>query len=269
MRTFVIAEMGSSWLIGDNQSKHLRFGLKLIEKVGEAGADAVKVQWVSDPMKMAKRRKLTGNPYRHLAWPKLWHRVFMEAAHAQGMEYISTVFLPEDVAAVEPFVDRFKVASLECRSRSLWKAFDNVSRFTEGHSRKIFYSTGCMSNNQEMRAHELGATAFWLHCTAAYPCPPEGVNLSIIEKNGCTGLSDHTGLTITGALAVAAGAGVIEVHCRLDETRKDNPDYKHSHAPLKLKEYIANIRLAEKMMGDGQKKVEDCEKPLMKHRVTR
>jgi N,N'-diacetyllegionaminate synthase len=73
---------------------------------------------------------------------------------------------------------------------------------------------------------------------------------------------------LTGALAVACGATIVEVHFRLDETRKDNPDFAHSLSPGNLTTYIANIRKAERMLGDGVKKVEASEVPMLQHRVT-
>jgi sialic acid synthase SpsE len=124
----------------------------------------------------------------------------------------------------------------------------------------------------------------FLQCTCAYPAPLSAVNLQGMKnwyanegnRFGNTqeriafhmiGLSDHTGDVLTGAVAVGAGAEMIEVHFRLDETRKDNPDYLHSHLPSALIEYVTNIRKAEIMMGDGIKKVEKCEEQLLRHRV--
>jgi sialic acid synthase SpsE len=60
---------------------------------------------------------------------------------------------------------------------------------------------------------------------------------------------------------------IVEVHFRLDETRRDNPDYPHSLSPADLAVYIANIRKAEVMLGDGIKKIESCERAMLQHRV--
>jgi sialic acid synthase SpsE len=108
-----------------------------------------------------------------------------------------------------------------------------------------------------------------LHCVAAYPTPASQMNLSAIKYPGLLrcGLSDHSGDLLTGALAVACGAEIIEVHFRLDETRKDNADFAHSHDPWSLGEYVAAIRKAELMLGDGVKKIEACERDIVKHRV--
>jgi N-acetylneuraminate synthase/N,N'-diacetyllegionaminate synthase len=77
------------------------------------------------------------------------------------------------------------------------------------------------------------------------------------------GLSDHTTSTLTGALAVAAGATIVEKHIRLHDTSQDCPDYPHSlcanewsgpvgdvslHHFNTFKQYVSNIREAERAL---------------------
>lgn len=264
MKTFVIAEMGSSWLFGKRDADNFRHGLKLIRLAAKAGASACKVQWVSDPATMAKRRKIKGDPYRHLSWPIEWQAVFAEESHRLKMEYISTVFLPDDVVILAPFVDRFKVASLEWHSISLRDTLDRQPK-------PIIYSTGvCETYDIHGAFREQDSM---LHCTASYPCPPEDMNLLAMKRYmfslSYDGLSDHSGNVLTGGFAVMRGAAIIEAHIRLNETPKTNPDYEHSFNPDQFKQYIENIKLAEVMLGDGNKRIMPGERSLMKHRVRR
>src|SRR3546814_19992906 len=60
-----------------------------------------------------------------------------------------------------------------------------------------------------------------LHCTAAYPAPPEEANLATIPEferrfDVVAGLSDHTMGTAVSAVAVALGAHFIETTFTLD-----------------------------------------------------
>ena len=259
MKTFVIAELGSSWLFSKQPEQNFKHALKLMGIAARAGAMACKMQWVSDPLAMAKRRKIEGNPYQHLSWPLAWHAVFAEEAHRLKMEYICTVFLPCDAATLEPFVDRFKVASLEFESRSLTKALSEQLK-------PVIFSSGVCSGKYLWIVRLQDSL---LHCTASYPCSPREVNLGAMKSQGftCDGLSDHSGNVLTGGFAVMRGANIIEVHCRLNETPRENPDYPHSLNPNQLKQYIDNIQLAEVMLGDGKKKIEPSERALMQHRV--
>ena len=101
-----------------------------------------------------------------------------------------------------------------------------------------------------------------LHCVSMYPTPLEQVNLGAIrmlerefgELVSCFGLSDHTEEVMTGALAVAAGARVLEKHFTLDRTL-DGPDHKMSLGPEALGEYIRQVRLAAAACGDGKKEI--------------
>jgi sialic acid synthase SpsE len=267
MRVFVISEAANTWRIGRVDEQHLRYARKAIVTAKAAGADAVKFQWTSDPQLMAERRKVLPDTYTILAWPAAWLPLLAKECERVDIEFMCSVFIPQDVATIAPFVQRFKIASLESHDRELletcWR-----------QQKPVVQSLGVL-DIKEIGPAYIDDNLSLLHTTAAYPCPLSSVNLRVLQMRfTCAGnprvfqgFSDHTGDTLTGALAVAAGAEIIEVHFRLDETRKDNPDYLHSHSPNRLVEYVMNVRKTEIMLGDGVKKIEDCEKPLLKHRV--
>jgi N-acetylneuraminate synthase len=273
MRTFVIAEAGSTWRIGAKQKLHLAYAKKCIRTAKAAGADCVKFQWCSQPGLMAERRHIHNvGAYNLLAWPVEWLPLLAAECEEAGIEFLCTVFIPADVPTIAPFVKRFKIASLEAMDLELFEA-------CEQQRKPIILSCGAMSYE------DLGGVVSsvgsceqdikLLHCVAAYPAPINQMNLGVFRSvhgspfSAMSGLSDHSGDPLTGALAVACGAEIVEVHFRLDETRADNPDFQHSHSPKGLASYISNIRKAERMLGDGIKKVEACEAPLLQHRVTR
>jgi N,N'-diacetyllegionaminate synthase len=250
MKTFIIAEIGSAWRFGDRE---LRNAHQAIGIAKEAGADAVKFQFTSDPRKMEARRNVQPGAYDILAWPASYIEYFHQVCEEAGIEFMCTVFLPKDVKIIDPYVKRFKVASLESGSNSLANAMADADS-----EKDIIVSHGASGR---VCGHQL------LHCTAAYPAPMDSLNLKAIQVDGYEGYSDHSADLLTGALAVACGAEIVEVHFRLSGTPKDNPDYNHSHSPKQLKQYIDNIKKAELMLGDGIKKVEPCEEWALKHKV--
>jgi len=88
-----------------------------------------------------------------------------------------------------------------------------------------------------------------LHCNNAYPTPMSDIDLNMIRKLSLdsrfkTGLSDHTMTPLTPALAVAAGATVIEKHFTLSR-HLPGPDHPFALEPNQLKEMIDLIRIAE------------------------
>jgi sialic acid synthase SpsE len=95
---------------------------------------------------------------------------------------------------------------------------------------------------------------------SAYPTPIEDANLAAIRACNLDGFSDHTRHILTGALAVAAGARILEVHFCLPDTRDDNPDRVVSHEPEALAEYVRLTRLAAVALGDGVKKIQPSER---------
>lgn len=251
VKTLIIAEAGSSWRFG---AKHLANGRRCIEIAKAAGANCVKFQWTSDPHLLEKRRKVKPFTYEVLDYPKAW--IQQLAAHCEdvGIEFLCTVFLPADVEYMDQFVKRWKVASLEAAAIDLHRVMLQTGK-------PIMQSCAASETGQAQ------LNAQYLHCIASYPAPHHALNLHAIGSYDFRGYSDHSGHVLTGALAVACGAEIVEVHMRLDRTPKDNPDYKHSLCPTRLKEYIFNIRLAEVMLGSDEKRMQPCEQWAEKHMV--
>lgn len=242
MGVFVIAEAGSSH---DND---LSKAYRLIEAAKECGADAVKFQWTTNAEAMAIRRG-TGSSgfamYKHyLEKPIRWIHELKAHADVVGIEFMCTVYLIEDIQFVRHTVKRFKISAFE----ATWADFV--------YAHKDFGKPVIISKN---RGKQLPDNTYWtdvLHCVSEYPTPLErlGLRNGMQESNCVDGLSDHTTSMLTGALAVAAGATIVEKHIRLRETSKDNPDYPHSLEALPLggvcdfAEYVYNIREAEKAL---------------------
>lgn len=250
MHTFVIAEAGSC------HDGKLDQALRLIEVARDIGADACKFQWLSSAERLCERRHAPDylDAYRLIEFPREWLATLAAACRTADLEFMCTVYLPEDIPVISPLVKRFKVASFEAEDE----------RFLNQIPGPVIISLG-------MNAKALkwpGPTATYLHCVSAYPTPVGEIGLAQLRKWPFSGLSDHTRHPWTGGLAVAAGASVIEFHMRLDDTSQKNADYAVARSHKEAWNYVANIRLAEIMLGDGSKQVMPSEQPMLRYRVT-
>jgi N,N'-diacetyllegionaminate synthase len=105
-----------------------------------------------------------------------------------------------------------------------------------------------------------------LHCVSAYPTPGKQANLCWINElanrfDVPVGYSDHTTETICGALAVAAGATIVERHLTHDRSAR-GPDHAASSDPSQFQRYIKLIREADVLKGAGSKHVQDIEQSV-------
>ena len=99
-------------------------------------------------------------------------------------------------------------------------------------------------------ADKYGNELSFLHCNNAYPTPIEDVGINIVRQHSQDhrykwGLSDHTESPFTPALAVAAGATIIEKHFTLSK-HLPGPDHPFALEPKELNEMVKYIRFAEK-----------------------
>jgi sialic acid synthase SpsE len=259
----VIAEIGSCH-DGSIEKAH-----RLIVAAKDAGADVAKFQFWSNADRLAQRRGAEAyrEIYRRYQMPAEWLPELHAYCDAVGIEFMTTVYLPEDVGVVAPFVNRFKVASFEAADPKLQAALGAIDN-------PVIVSSGMRDETEVWRLMDEWLDACrdvsWLHCVSSYPAPVDALNLRVIsDREFAFGFSDHSEptLTWTGALAVAAGAPIVEAHLRLDDTDIENPDAPHAMDPRQFREYVRHIRFAETALGDGNKRLMPCEAPMTAYKV--
>ncbi len=264
---YVIAEAGV------NHNCDVQLGYKLIETAGAAGADAIKFQsytaskiatraapryWVepADPKgtqwdTFDKLDKLSDRDFKSL----LGH-----ARHV-GLTAFSTPFDDEAVDFLASLdVPAFKIASADLTCHGLIERAARVGR-------PMLLSTGTSTLAEVEEALEVCRRAgneevALLHCTLKYPCPPEAINLRMMEHlmrafpGVPVGLSDHSlGISVPQA-AVALGACVVEKHYTVDKKLPGSPDHHLSVDPAEMRAMVDGIRTVEKALGKAEKGLE-------------
>ncbi len=268
--TFVIAE------IGVNHDGSLARALQLVDHAAEAGADAIKLQIFrastlmhasadfagyqkehctdSDPAAMLRRYELT---------PLDIVRIVEHIRH-RCLVPLATPFSPSDVDLIELLdLPAVKIASPDLVNLPLLQRCAEVRK-------PLVLSTGAASLD------EIDATVSWLRswdmpfallqCVSSYPTPPEHAHIRWVAELAArydvpVGFSDHTQDGLSGALAVAAGACIIEKHITHD-CDAPGPDHALSASPAQFARYIATIRLAERLCGRPGKRVLDIEQDV-------
>ena len=268
---YVIAEAGV------NHNCDVQLGYKLIETAGAAGADAIKFQSYTASRiatRAAPRYWVEPSDPKGTQWDtfdkldKLSERDFKallgQARHV-GLTAFSTPFDDEAVDFLASLgVPAFKIASADLTCHGL---IDRAARL----GKPMLLSTGTSTLAEVEEALEVCRRAghdevALLHCTLKYPCPPEAINLRMMEHlmrafpGVPVGLSDHSlGISVPQA-AVALGACVIEKHYTVDKTLPGSPDHHLSVDPAQMKAMVDGIRTVEKALGKAEKGLEPMEK---------
>ena len=241
MAVEIICEASKNWLTKENISipEALENAKKLALVAKECGGDVVKYQCHTKD-ELRKR-----HPKRHdwillnetlTPFDAFW-KPLKEYCDEIGIEFLCTPFSRLAAEKVNPLVSRFKVASPDIRDFELLG-------YLKSTGKPIIFSTGMATEDEVWATREfLGGNYKTLACVSEYPCPIERSDLE--ELRSYRGLSDHTQSLITGALAVALGAEIIEKHFTYSNWGKDA---HMSLNPEQLKIYIDNIREAEKAM---------------------
>ncbi|MFC1813508.1 N-acetylneuraminate synthase family protein [Thermodesulfobacteriota bacterium] len=265
---YIIAE------IGINHNGDLNIAKKLIDVAVLAGCDAVKFQkrtpelCVPDDMRDVKRE----TPWGIMTYMEYRHRTeFAEKEYAEIDRYclekkIAWFASCWDKPSVD-FIEQFDPVCYKMASASLTD--DNLLLHVNSKGRPIILSSGMSTMEEINHAISLLNQEHLLiaHCTSSYPCKPEELNLNMIKTliaklNNPIGYSGHeVGLQTTYA-AVVLGASFVERHITLDRAMWGS-DQAASVEPPGLMRLVRDIRVIEKALGDGEKKVYSSEVPLI------
>jgi sialic acid synthase SpsE len=191
-------------------------------------------------------------------------RMLLEHARAIGLTAFSTPFDDQAVDFLAGLdVPAFKIASADLTCHGLIARAARVGK-------PMILSTGTSALSEVEEALEVCRQAgneevVLLHCTLKYPCPPEGINLRMMEHlmrafpEVPVGLSDHSlGISVPQA-AVALGACMVEKHYTVDKTLPGSPDHHLSLDPADLEAMVSGIRTVEKALGKPYKGLEPLE----------
>ena len=273
---YIIAEMSG------NHNGDIKRTFQILEAAKAAGADAVKLQtYRADTMTIdhqgpefmvegglwAGRRLYELYQEAHTPWE--WHPEIFARARDLGITVFSSPFDPTAVDFLESLGSpAYKIASPELVDIPLIRKVARTGK-------PIIMSTGMASLGEieEAVAEARAAGAedlVVLHCTAAYPTPPEEANLATIPDlqrrlGVVVGLSDHTLGTTVAAIAVALGAAVIEKHFTL--ARADGGvDSAFSLEPAELKRLVEEAAVARAAIGAPAYQPTRSEATVLKNR---
>jgi N,N'-diacetyllegionaminate synthase len=273
-KVYVIAE------IGPNHNGNVDIALALIDKISEAGADAVKFQMANpyllysdDSFKASYQRKndsSKGAREMSLRYQLLKEEHYNIYCHCReiGIDYICTAFDMESLLYLETKFEMsyYKIASGEIFSLDI---IDYIST----RDKPIILSTGMATYDEIEKSINLLNKNFKkditvLHCISNYPAQYEEVNLlNMIELKKRfgykVGFSDHTLGNECAIAAIAMGAEVIEKHVTFDKNA-EGPDHKASIDMMELKSLVDSIRHIESAIGVSERVFSEAQREISK-----
>jgi sialic acid synthase SpsE len=243
----------------------LNIAKKMCKVAKDCGADAIKFQtWNPQIIQRTEEFKKEINKYLLID-----EELTKLKQHCDkiGIEFMCTAHTTDKVKVIDPLVKRHKIGSGALRDDELIKTVAKCNK-------DIFLSMGMadvgdiyrtLTNIRRYNKKEITL----MHCTSSYPCDDGDVNLRAMTEIcyhligiNHIGFSDHTLSPFIPGYAVVRGAEVIEKHFTLDNNL-DGPDHKMSLNPQNFKIMVDNIRWVEKILGNPNKQILDCERKTM------
>lgn len=276
-----VVKIGDKWVgegypvyvigeIGINHNGEVEIAKELIRKAHHAGMDAVKFQKRTPEICVPKEQQtqMRNTPWGYISYLDYRHKVeFTDKEYSEidslckelGITWFVSVWDEPSVDFIEKFQPVcYKVPSASLTDLPLLKKIRTTGR-------PIILSTGMSTMDQIQKAvNEIGNENLLItHATSSYPCPPEELNLKMIEtltnQFDCpVGYSGHEVGLVPSAVAVALGASLVERHITLDRAMWGS-DQAASVEPQGMEKLVKYIRVTEKSLGDGVKKVYESE----------
>ena len=265
---FIVAE------IGINHNGDLDVAKRLISAAVAAGCNAVKFQKRTPELcvPLAQRNTMRETPWGYISYMEYREKVEFGMEQYQEIDsfcreneiiWFASCWDTPSVDFIQQFnVPCFKIASATMNDEDLLK-------YTRKAKKPVLLATGMSATADVDRAVEsLGKQDLViLHAVSTYPADYGELNLRAISTmreryKVPIGYSGHeTGLPSSVA-AVALGACVVERHITLDRAMWGS-DQAASLEPNGITRLVRDIRLIERSMGTGEKRVLERELPII------
>jgi len=262
--TYIIAE------IGINHNGSVQVARELIDAAVDAGVDAVKFQKRTPEICVPDHQKdqMRDTPWGYISYLDYRYKVEFGQAeyeeiddycHARGIDWLASSWDIPSLAFIDAFnPPAHKIPSALLTDHKLLRAIRETGK-------PVVLSTGMSTMDEIQEAVDVldKNNLVICHTTSSYPCPPEELNLKMIQtlkdRFDCPiGYSGHEVGLVTSALAVGMGACLLERHVTLDRAMWGS-DQAASVEPQGVRTLVKYIRVTEKALGDGEKKVYESE----------
>lgn len=248
-----------------------------IDKAADAGIDCAKFQSYkantivskNSPAYWDTTKEPTKTQYelflKHDSFGEKEYRELCNYTHSKGMDFTSTPFDYASADYLYEMVDFYKISSSDLSNIPFIKHIGKKGK-------PVYMSAGASylsEVDEAIRAlKEVGCKDIVIfHCVLSYPTDPANANLNVIKTLKQTfpdvrvGFSDHVApddTMMTLATAYLLGAEVIEKHFTLNKNLPGN-DHYHAGNPEDFKKAISNFKWIDKVLGNPEKTVLDCE----------
>ena len=235
--------------IGANHNKDKLRLLNLIETAKDIGCDAVKLQAFDERLGRTPEEKST---MKDRMLPKEFVPIAYDKCRKLKLGLHCSVFHPDFVEFLDPYMDEFKVGSYEL----LWLDLINTCARTR---KPLGISTGGGTEEEIYYAYNKAALHIpkelitMYHCVPFYPTDPMQSRLYKIPQltynypNSFVGYSDHTTSPRVIRDAVIAGAKEIEFHIDLEDRQGSETYHGHCWIPFNAKAMIDEVKSLHKI----------------------
>lgn len=256
---------------GVNHNGKLSRALKMVDAAAKAKVDYIKFQLfipenlTQKNMSLANYQKENSNFSNQLVMLKKYALTYnqfkkiKERCKKRKIKFMLSIFDQESVKFIKKLkLNIIKIASGEITNVPLLKEIGVLKKI-------VILSTG-MSNMSEIRKAIKILTnsgtnkndIHVLHCNTEYPANAEKLNLMSIkymkDKLGLkVGFSDHSLGNSASIAALSLGSLIFEKHFTLNK-KLIGPDHKASLSTKELIEYVKQLRITEKSIGNYTKK---------------
>lgn len=267
--TYIVGE------IGINHNGDISLAKEMIATGARCGLDAVKFQKRTPELCVPpeQRGQMRETPWGYISYLDYRYKVeFGEEEYREidrycrevGITWFASVWDTLSVDFMEQFNPVcYKVPSAALTDHELLKRIKQTGR-------PLILSTGMSTIEQIQAAVEvIGQENLVItHTTSAYPCEPEDLNLMTIQTlkqlfDVPVGYSGHEVGLVPSAVAVGLGACLVERHITMDRALWGT-DQSASVEPGGVEKLVKYIRVTERSLGDGIKRVYQSELPSLR-----
>ena len=247
--------------IGNNHEGDFGRAADMIHAAAAAGVQVVKFQTIIPERLVSADQTARIAQLGRYAFSRDQFTELAGIARAAGVMFMSTPFALEAVSWLDELVPAFKIASGDNNFQQLLAAVAATGKpilLSTGMADLAGIKKSCRIIESAGLSGKTCSEIALLHCVSAYPTPAEEANLSAIatlarETGRVVGYSDHTLGIAAAALSIGVGARIVEKHFTLSKTQSEFRDHALSADPSELAALVKQIRLAQKLLGTGEK----------------